>query len=72
MIEEKWFSEKAFDDQMMMCDQLAMAVFIKPEIASKTEIFHVSFKTVHLICTRLIISLDRAAPLSCKVPIHEA
>ena len=44
MIEEKWFSEKAFDDQMIMCDQLAMAVFIKPEIASKTEIFHVSFK----------------------------
>lgn len=37
---ERWSAEKAFDDQFVMCDQVAMAVFIKPEVAATSEIFH--------------------------------
>ena len=41
-IEEKWFTKKMFDNQFNMCDQLAMAVLLKPEVASKTERYSVS------------------------------
>ena len=41
-IEEKWFIKKIFDNHYNMCDQLAMAILLKPEVAAKTERYFVS------------------------------
>ena len=39
--EVKWYERKSFGEQYILCDQLTMAVLIRPKVAAKTILHQV-------------------------------
>ena len=51
--EVKWYERKSFGEQYILCDQLTMAVLIRPKVAAKTILLQVRDKIMY---SRLPIS----------------
>ena len=48
-LEKKWDVERLFGDQWILCDQLTMAVLIRPEVAKKSTTFKVLFYSIRTL-----------------------
>ena len=52
-LEKKWDDERRFGDQWILCDQLTMAVLIRPAVAKKSTTFKVLFYHQNLVILRM-------------------
>lgn len=68
-LEQKWVDMKSFGEQWILCDQLTMAVLIRPEVAKKTSTYTVSILEYPHI-NKLFKNVSCLTGLHCRVARH--
>ena len=57
--EEQWYEKKYFGEQYILCDQLTMAVFIRPKVAAKRILHQVREKDTYTsILPSILLVID--------------